>query len=222
MGYPHMKSRISALRVTAGLLGITTGLYGVEHSYFEALQGNVAPSAVLINAVSPPCLPYPLGCEPAMTFLPSYLLTGILAMSISLVVIVWSTFFVQRRNGGVILILLSILQVLLGGGLAPIFGGIFGGIAGTKIDSPSTWWRAHLGIGNAGLLAKLWPWSLAIYLLWVPAELVLGYVFGASNPILASLPSIPIPVVFLLLAVLGGISYDIRGFPLHGKDNPSN
>jgi hypothetical protein len=143
-------------------------------------------------------------------------------MSISLVVMVWSTLFVQRRNGGVILILLSILQVLLGGGLAPIFGGIFGGIAGTKIDLPLAWWRSHLGIDTLGLLAKLWPWSLAIYLLWVPAEFVLGYVFGASNPTLASLPSIPIPVAFLLLAVLGGISYDIRGSPLHGEDNPSN
>jgi hypothetical protein len=94
--------------------------------------------------------------------------------------------------------------------LAPIFGGVLGGIAGTKINSPLTWWRAHLSASSITLLAKLWPWSLATYLLWVPAEFMLGYFIGANNPILASLPSIPIPLVFIVLAVLGGLAYDIQ------------
>jgi len=201
---------INATRVTASTLGAMTGLYGEEHGYFETLQGNVAPSGIVISAVSPPCLPYPLGCEPAVTIIPNFFLTGVLAIIFSLAGMIWAAVFVQRKNGGVVLILLSIAQVLVGGGLAPMFGGVLGGVAGTKINSPLTWWRTHLSVTSTTLLAKLWLWSLAIYLLWVPAEFIGGYSFSANNPILASLPSIPVPLVFIILAVLGGLAYDIQ------------
>jgi len=145
-----------------------------------------------------------------MTIIPDFFATGVLAIIFSLAVMIWAALFIQRKNGGMVLILLSIAQVLVGGGLAPLFGGILGGVAGTKINSPLTWWRAHLSVSSKRMLAKLWSWSLAIYLLWVPGEFILGYLFGANNPILASLPSIPIPLVFIILAVLGGLAHDIQ------------
>ncbi|MDG6997225.1 MAG: hypothetical protein JRN52_15010 [Nitrososphaerota archaeon] len=93
----------NATRITASIFGIMTGVYGIEHGYFETLQGNVAPGGIAISAVSQPCLPYPLQCEPAMTLIPNFLITGIVAMIVSLGVVICSIAFVQRKNGGLVL-----------------------------------------------------------------------------------------------------------------------
>ena len=43
-----MGQRISATRIVATTIGVVAGLLGLEHGYFETLQGNAAPSAALI------------------------------------------------------------------------------------------------------------------------------------------------------------------------------
>lgn len=60
-----------------------------------------------------------LGGEPAMTVVPNLLVTGVFAILVSLVFIGWATVFVQRERGGPILILLSVLMLLVGGGFGP-------------------------------------------------------------------------------------------------------
>lgn len=74
--------------------------------------------------------------EPAMTIVPSILVTGILAILFSLIFLVWATMFVQRKNGGLVLILLSIVMLLVGGGFGPPILGIIIGAAGTRINTP--------------------------------------------------------------------------------------
>lgn len=53
-----------------------------------------------------PCLPFPLGCEPAITMIPSLLAEGVLAIIVDFMVMIWAAAFVQRKSGGVVLILL--------------------------------------------------------------------------------------------------------------------
>ena len=74
--------RISATRIVATTIGVVAGLLGLEHGYFETLQGNAAPSAALISAIGPPCQPETAwhACEPAFTLVPSFFVTGFLAM----------------------------------------------------------------------------------------------------------------------------------------------
>jgi hypothetical protein len=67
---------------------------------------------------------------PAMTLIPNFLITGIFAILVSLVVIAWATIFVRRKNGSVTLILLSILMLLVGGGFIPPLFGIIAGVIG--------------------------------------------------------------------------------------------
>jgi hypothetical protein len=43
----------NATRVTAKTLGILTGIAGIEHGIFEILQGSVAPSGFVIEAIGP-------------------------------------------------------------------------------------------------------------------------------------------------------------------------
>lgn len=69
----------------ATALGVAAGLLGLERGYFETLQGNVAPNAVMISAIGPPCQPATAwhACEPALTLIPGFLVTVVLASSVA-------------------------------------------------------------------------------------------------------------------------------------------
>ena len=44
---------IDAVKTTPSVFGVYAGLLGVEHGYFEALQGTVVPRGMKILGVSP-------------------------------------------------------------------------------------------------------------------------------------------------------------------------
>jgi len=69
--------------------------------------------------------------------------------------------FVQRERGGTILILLSLVMLLVGGGFVSSFIGIIAGAAGTQIYALLTWWRARQP-SFLRLLAMLWPWAAKV------------------------------------------------------------
>lgn len=114
----------------ASVLGIFAGVSGASHGPGETLQGNIAPSGIMIEAW--PVLTS-LGGEPAMTLVPSFLVTGVLAIIFGLIVTIWAAARVQRKNGGLVLILLSIMMLLVGGGIFPPIFGVIAGIIGTRI-----------------------------------------------------------------------------------------
>jgi hypothetical protein len=121
---------VGKTRVIASVVGVIAGLIGVYHGYNETLQGSTAPSSIFINAVGPPCQG---NCFPAMTLLPSFLLAGVLAIIFGLIIVVWSVAFVKRKNGGIALILISIILLLVGGGFLPPILGVVAGITGSRI-----------------------------------------------------------------------------------------
>jgi len=122
--------KVSTARAAASTIGVIAGLGGASHGPGEILQGNVVPSGIMIEAW--PGLAS-LGGEPAMTIVPSFLVTGVLAIIFGLIVTVWAAAFVQRKNGGLVLILLSVILLLLGGGILPPGFGVTAGIIGTRI-----------------------------------------------------------------------------------------
>jgi len=166
-----------ATKTAATWFGVSAGIAGLEHGYFEILQGNTRPEGLMIASIGPPCVPEEFwnACEPAMTIIPNFLITGILAVIIGLLVLVWSVFFVQRKNGGAILILLSMALLLFGGGLFPPLIGIIGGIAGTKINKPVTGKQIDRLLRFA---ARLWPWPLVIFLVWIIGQWPAGHFFN--------------------------------------------
>ncbi|MDH5439907.1 MAG: hypothetical protein OEZ48_12085 [Candidatus Bathyarchaeota archaeon] len=157
-----MKSlrNISATRVVASTLGVLVGLAGIEHGFFEMLQGNVTPSDIMIDAIGPAQRFWEYGTETALTIIPNFLITGILAIVVGLLVTIWAGCYIDKKYGAGVLMLLSIILWLVGGGFAPIFMAIFAGVAATRINKPLNWWRAHLPAFIRGFLAKLWPWSI--------------------------------------------------------------
>jgi hypothetical protein len=131
---------IGATRVVASTLGALVGLAGIEHGFFEILQGNVKPDGLLVDAIGSAQRFWEYSSEPALTIVPNMLLSGILAIIIGIVVTIWATYYVDRKYGARVLMLLSIILWLVGGGFAPVFMAIFAFIAASRIDRPLKWW----------------------------------------------------------------------------------
>ncbi len=110
-----------ATRVIVSVVGMLCGVSGLEHGFFETLQGSAAPEGLLISAIGPAQRFWPGGTETAFTVIPNFLGTGILAMLASLAVIIWSGWYISRKHGALVFLLLSVLQFLVGGGFAQIF-----------------------------------------------------------------------------------------------------
>jgi len=126
---------LSKTRAAASIIGIFAGLGGASHGPGEMLQGNIAPSGIVIEAWPELTV---LAGEPAMTIIPNFLVTGLLTIIFGLIVAIWAAKFVQRKNGGLMLILLSIIMLLVGGGLFPPVFGVVAGIIGTRIKPSNT------------------------------------------------------------------------------------
>jgi len=200
-----------ATRIIAASFGIFAGFGGLEHGYFEILQGNVRPESIMIASMGAPCVPEEIWhvCEPAMTIIPNFLVTGILAMVLGLVTMVWATAFVQRQQGGALLALLSFGLLLFGGGIFPPVIGIIGGVVGTRINTPlkrqpAPVWR---------MLAKMWPWTIVVFFVWLFGQFVIGYFFNEF--LMESGLLIPVLILGLLVvSILAGYGHDVQK---HGR-----
>jgi hypothetical protein len=176
----------TATRVAVSTLGVIIGVAGIEHGIGEALQGNVAPDGIVFLSWPESDAFRILGGEPALTVVPNLLVTGILAIVISLAFLVWVTTFVERPHGGLVLLLLSAAMLLFGGGVAPPFLGALLALAASRINAPLRWWHAHLSVRGRHRLARLWPWVLMLdvvaWLLLIPGSVILGALTSADNP----------------------------------------
>jgi hypothetical protein len=203
----------NATRAIVSTLGVIMGLGGIEHGVGEVLQGNTVPSGLMFPSWPDSAFFRIVSGEPAMSIVPNFLVTGILAILFSLVFTVWVTMFIHRRHGGLVLILLSIVMLLVGGGIFPPIIGILIGVISTRINAPLSWWRVHLPISLRHFLGKLWPWSFAVcvisWLLLFPGMSILNYFFGVSNPNLANI-NIFIALGSLLLTTFTGFAYDTQ------------
>jgi len=197
-----------ATRIVATSFGLIAGIAGLGHGYFEVLQGNARPVSLMFASIGSPCVPEKIwhGCEPAMTLLPNFLITGLLTVILGLLTLIWSASFVQRKNGGSILILLSVIMLLFGGGFFPPLFGVVGGVAGTQVD------KTLVGKSIGSILhfaAKLWPWPLVIFIVWVFGQYLVGYFFNDFLRSIIGL-SLLLMVVLLPLSVYVGYAYDAQ------------
>jgi hypothetical protein len=208
-----------ATKTVAMWFGIAAGIAGIEHGVFEILQGNTQSEGLMIASMGPPCVPEEIwnACEPAMTIVPNFLITGILAVIIAMLILVWSLAFIQRKPGGLMLILLSIALLLFGGGLFPPLIGIVGGIAGIKINKPLTD-KKFGSVTRFG--AKLWPWPLVIFLGWILGQWVVGYFF---NDFMQQAMYFGLLLIFITLplSVYAAFAFDVQS-ALTGESHVSN
>ncbi len=200
-----------ATRVATSTIGIYAGLLGALHGCFELMQGNIAPGGIGIHAIGTPCQADAVwhACLPAMTVVPNLVITGALAIIVSLIALVWAAKFIHAKNGGLILVLLSILMLLVGAGFIPPYAGILAGIVGGRINKPLPIQRIFRFGRIWNFLAKLWPWTLIAFVGWSIGGWILGYYF---NQIMMNLSFILFFFCNLglpLLTVFSGLARDI-------------
>jgi hypothetical protein len=114
----------------ASILGIFAGVAGASHGPGEILQGNIAPTGIIIEAW--PALTLLAG-EPAMTLIPSFSVSGIVTVILGLAVTIWAATRIWGENGALVLILLSTMMLFVGGCLLPPVFGVVAGIIGARV-----------------------------------------------------------------------------------------
>jgi hypothetical protein len=157
-------SKFNAMRIVASVTGILVGLTGFEHGLFEALQGNVTTSRGVIEAIGPAQRFWENGTEPAFTLVPNFLLTGVLAMIVGWIIMIWSAGYIERKRGAWILTLLTVGLFLVGGGFAPVVLAVIPVFAATQIGKPLTWWRSRQPSRTLEILAGLWKWVFPVFI----------------------------------------------------------
>ncbi len=198
----------NATRITVSTMGVLAALAGLEHGIGELLQGNVAPAGLVIESWPDAAFFDIWAGEPAMTVVPNLRVSGLLTILVALIFLAWVTLFIQRKHGGLVLMLLSVVWLLVGGGFGPPLLGLILGAVATRIHGPSTGPRAH---GFRLVLGQMWGWSLAAcviaWLMIFPGAGILSTSFGVNDPNLAA-ALIFIAFGLLLLTILLAFVHD--------------
>jgi hypothetical protein len=174
------------IRNTVAALGTLLGISGMNHGFFEALQGNRPTGGLLINAISAgnSWTRLTQGGEGALTLVPNFLATGLLAMALGLAIVTWSIGFVHRPRGPVVLFVLFVGLTLVGGGIGQIVFFCLVCALAKHINRPLAAWQAILPAELRRVLARLWPGTLglAIALFMGALEIaIFGYVPGVAD-----------------------------------------
>jgi hypothetical protein len=208
---------ISATRVVASTLGVLVGLAGIEHGFLEMIQGNVTPRSIWIDAIGPEQRIWEYATETAITIVPNFFWTGILAIIIGLLVTIWAAVFIERKYGARVLFLLSIILWLVGGGYGPIFFTILATITATRINKPLAWWDTHLPVRVRDFLVKFWPWSIPALIItfWSGVEIaIFGYpllwIFDADITYGIQWIFGFLALGLMLVAILSALAYEIQ------------
>lgn len=215
-----------ATKTTVSTLGIVLALSGMSHGLFEIMQGNTPTGGRMIAAIGEGQRMWVHGSEWAFTLLPTFLLSGIASIAVSLAIIIWSLEFIDTRHGATVYLLLFVALFLVGGGIGQVVFFTLGWAAATRIHKPLMWWRQTLSPEARAPLAKLWPGSLVAGSLILLAALwiaVFGYVPGISDAdrvLTFMLSALGMSLSLLLLTFVAGFAYDIEQQPLSRERVP--
>jgi hypothetical protein len=213
-----------ATRMIVSVLGVMLGISGINHGFFEALQGNTQTNGLIVQAIGDAQQMWLHGTEEAFTIVPKFLLTGILAMIFGLAIIIWSVGFIHTKHGATVFILLFTMLFLTGGGIGQVIFFIPVWLACTRINKPLNWWRRTLSPGLQRKLSGIWPFSLSVVVacFLVALEIaVVGFVPEVSDPeqLLAICWSLLLAAwILMLFTFVSGFASDLqhRSFDMSG------
>lgn len=199
-----------SLERIAKIFSVFAGIGGAVHGIGEVLQGNVATGGIFINSWASGLIALYMGGEPGLTIVPNFLVTGLLAIIISSALMIWGLRYTDRYGSGRVILILSTLMLLFGGGVGPPVVGLLAGLAGSRTGSSLGWW-GHRPMGVLNLLAGLWKpvWWITLgngLLLFVGGSILPFLRF--NNPDLFTM-SFLLSIPLLLAAYVTGISYDL-------------
>jgi hypothetical protein len=170
---------------TVAVVGLILGLAGIDHGFFETLQGYTPTNGILIAAIGEEQRMWLYGGEEAITLIPNFLITGVVAMLVSVLLIWWTAKFMDQQHGATVFIGLCVLLLLVGGGIGFMLLALPTWAFATRIHKPLTWWRKLLPKRVRPFLAAAHPYALflaALFFLLGLLIAVTGYIPGLSDP----------------------------------------
>ena len=176
----------SATGVIASALGVLVGIGSIDHGVLECLQGARPTSGLIVNALGPGYrwTVWKQGGEGAVTLLPNFLLSGIVASLLGVIMIVWALRRLHSHHGPIIFLLLGVASFLTGGGVAQVVLFTLTWAAARKINAPLELRRRILSEKVRSTLGRIWPWTLTASTILFLAALeiaIFGYVPGVSD-----------------------------------------
>jgi hypothetical protein len=178
---------LNATRIIATTIGVFFGLFsGVNHGFFEFLQGNKPTDGLFIYAIGEAQRFWPLAGELAFTLIPNFPITGIVSMIVGVAITIWPIWFLPTRHGRTVFLGLFVLSFLVGGGIGQAFFFIPAWAFATRMGKPLAWWRKVLPRSAWPFLARLWIVTLVlvvIVMLIVWEMAIFGYFPGITDPV---------------------------------------
>ena len=202
---------MNAIRVTSKAFGMLCGITGVVAGLFLILQGNEPVSGIKISYIGTEYQMWEHEAYFAITLIPNFLYSGIIALLISASLIYWTIFQLHNKKpGSTGFLILSIAQLLSGGAFVIDLATITFFLS-QGIRSDSRRWRSVFKNQLGHTLATLWLPSLVAYGA-ISITMLIVTIAGINNqrllsvmPILASVMFIPI-----VLLIMGSLACETR------------
>jgi hypothetical protein len=206
--------------VVASTAGVLAAYAGVEHGVGELRQGPAELPDTVFESWPDDAAFEALDGEPAMSLLPTYQASGVATVVVAVLMGVWSIWFVDRRFGGAVLVVMSAVLLLVGGGFGPPLLGTVAGVTAMRIGVRPARDRGPI----LRRLGRVWGWCLGVavaaYLALVPGLPLLYTATGVSEPALV-LVLTATAFGALCLAILGARGHDRADEP-SGSHRPPN
>lgn len=189
------------IRIVTALFSVALAFAGATHGFFEMLQGNVATGGLYINSIGPEQGMW--GEDPAITLIPNFLITGITAMILGMLIAIWAVFFVQQPRGPIVLLLLFIAQTLAGGGIGYIPFYLVTYAWSSRIRKPPPTWPSRLPDSLRQTSTALWlPIAIlsVVIWIWVLIESIAGFLVPAlGDAFILNAIGIALAIVMVLI-----------------------
>jgi len=107
---------MNAVRISSTAFGLLCSLTGIIAGVYLILQGNTPTETWKISYIGPSFFMWEHDAYRAYTLIPNYLITGLVTLLISIVLLNWSLFLIHKSYGSLGFLMLSMGQLLTGGG----------------------------------------------------------------------------------------------------------
>jgi hypothetical protein len=220
---------LNATRIIATTIGVFIGLFsGVNHGFFEALQGNKPTGGFYILAIGEAQRFWPLAGEGAFTLIPNFLITGIASMVVGVAIIIWSIWFLPTRHGRTVFLGLSILSFLVGGGIGQVAFFIPAWAFATRMGKPLSWWRKALPRSTWPFLSRLWMVTLVLATVFISITLeigIFGLFPGLTNPETIQDTSMIFmfgSVILYVVSFIAGFGHELQRMEQNNREETSH
>ena len=172
-------------KTTASVIGVLLALSGMlNHGIFEILQGNISTNGFFIEAIGKAHRFWIHGTEAAFTVIHNFLITGIFAVLVGFILLIWSVKYIHQKRGTAVFLLLLVILTLVGGGIGYILLFLPTWAFSTRINKSLDWWKKIIPASFRKSLASIWIYGLmATALSWlILMEMgILGYFPGIKD-----------------------------------------